>query len=101
MPKVSVGLGLTVQIGDENSREFARPSVEISDIDTEKDINSQITAATVAVMKIWDAESKLVYDKLVEVSDVEREGLLTKLTERIQELEKGLEKIKRMLKEVT
>lgn len=85
MPKINVGLGLTVQLG-EDSREFARPSVEITDIDTEGDIEAQISQAVVACIKVWDAETKLLYDKVVELSGGPNPNLQRRLEEGLREV---------------
>lgn len=89
MPKVNMSLGLTIQL-QKGGHEYARPFVEISDVDTEQDVDAQIQKAVLACLKIWDAETKLVYDKVVELTDEERPELKESLATRIRLLEEKL-----------
>lgn len=75
MSKVTVALGLSVQL-NENSMEFAKPYVEIRDIDTEDNIEQQIAKAISVSLQVWDAETELIYSKLLELTDTERSGLI-------------------------
>ena len=67
MPKVTVGLQLTVQL-NEATREFARPYVEISDIDTDGDVDAQINAGIIVAVKAWDLEGDIIFQQIAALS---------------------------------
>lgn len=69
--RITVGFGLTVQLG-ENSREFAKLSVEMQDIDPDGNVKEQVEKGCGAAVKVWEAQGKILYTKLVEVTDTER-----------------------------
>lgn len=46
MPLVTVGLGVTVKFGDPFGNNYFKTNVEIRDLDTELDIEEQLTAAS-------------------------------------------------------
>lgn len=90
MPKVNVSLGLTIQL-EKGGHEYARPFVEMSDIDTDGDVEAQLKKATQVALKVWEAETKLIYDKLVDLTDTERPELQESLATRVRTLEEALQ----------
>ena len=71
MAKVSVSIGMNIEMtpGDRFSR--FTPSMTIADIDTDGDIEAQINAAIAGSKKVWDAVSGQI--ELLVSSELERE----------------------------
>lgn len=66
--KVTVGIGGTFSLGEE-SREFIRPYVEITDIDPEGDVADQIEKARPAIDKVWDEAVKILVERVKKIRE--------------------------------
>jgi len=95
MAKVSAKCGLTLKISKESQYEFIRPEIEISDIDSEGDIKSQLDLAIKALNDTWDVVTEQIGDKvLADVRfDVDQE-LKTQLKKKFLKIDTMLEKLK-------
>lgn len=93
--RVGASIGVTIQINPNNQYEFARPHVEILDIDPEQDVDAQLDKANAALVKILDAEEKRIYQELIEISD--DPTLRSALDSRFRELDKQMAAIREAL----
>ena len=71
MAKVSAKVGLTLKLFKDSQYEFIRPEIEISDIDTEKDIDEQIQKGLEALTRVYSAisgrMSTIVYEQQAQI----------------------------------
>ena len=102
MAKVSAKVGLTLKLFKESSYEFIRPEVSIEGIDTDGDIQQQITDSLNALKLVWDATTeqmnKIIAEEMpranaqLEVQVARKmksfESVITELGKRIEKLEK-------------
>lgn len=56
MPKVSVKVGCTIKLGDPMQQfgNYARMDFEVSDIDTERDLQEQLETSSTAIKSAFD-----------------------------------------------
>lgn len=66
MAKVGISLGLTFRIGPENTNQYAKINLEVSDIDTEAPIPPQLEQTNDAVNQVWDYVYKKMDDEMTE-----------------------------------
>ncbi len=63
--KVNISLGGTFLVDPEN-RQFLRPSVEIIELDSEKDVDEQLKEAEEIIKKGWDKLLEVMIAKIKE-----------------------------------
>ena len=64
MAKVGVKIGFTLKLS-KDSFEYIRPDISIEDVDTEKDVDVQLSAAVEAFNKTWKAVNAQVEEKVI------------------------------------
>ena len=69
MPKVSLSLGVNIPLTEENRFDRFTPSVGISEIDTDGDVDKQIEISLEVTEKCWAKISDLLVKKIKEESD--------------------------------
>jgi hypothetical protein len=58
MPRVGAKIGLTIKLNKDANFEYVRPEIEITDIDTEKNIELQLIEAHKALEKVYGSIAK-------------------------------------------
>lgn len=53
MSLISAEVGMTIQIGDKNGRDFLRISAGVSEIDTELDVEAQLAKSRAVIETAW------------------------------------------------
>jgi hypothetical protein len=64
MSKVGVHIGFTLKLS-KDSFEYIRPDISIEEVDTEKDVDAQLSAAVDAFNKTWKAVNAQVEEKVI------------------------------------
>jgi len=65
MPKVSAKVGLTLKLFQNSQYEFIRPEIGIEGIDTDGDIDYQISESVKALRKVWETVSDEMNNQLI------------------------------------
>jgi len=95
MAKVSAGIGLTLKLFRDDSYQFIRPSVEILEIDSEKDVKEQLDLAVKALDETWDVVTEQVNQKiLAQMPQVDAEMEL-QISRKMQQFELGIKELKK------
>lgn len=94
MAKVEARLGFTLKIGKGNQYEFAKAEMVISDIDTEQDIDSQLSVADNAIRKTWEKVTDLAGEEiLTQIGELEQ-GLQLQLKKKFREIDVEIQALK-------
>ena len=93
MTKVNVELALTLKMSTGGGFNMFKPSISISDIDIDGDVQDQISRSLGVVHETW-VEVENAMAKLVTQADiVENESLLVELGRRMTDMEKQLKTV--------
>lgn len=74
MPKVSQSLSFTFRIGGQNSGQFAKVNIDISEIETSLPIEPQLEEAKIALNKTWPFILKAVDAEVDKVQKMIKEN---------------------------
>ena len=88
--KLTVGLGMTLKIG--GGYEMAKPSMEL-ELDLGQDIDDQIEKAVTATVKVWDAQTTLMIEKIAELSEEPMEAMKGQIYTRLHNIETDIKNI--------
>ena len=66
MSKITISMGGTFSLSD-NSREYIRPQIEITGIDTEGDVEAQLEQAKPVINRVWSEVVEMLLEKVDEI----------------------------------
>jgi hypothetical protein len=97
MAKIGVKIGLTLRLTKENDFQFIRPEIEISDIDTEKDIEAQLALIRSAMSPLWGEALDQINNRVMqEMPNVTKDTGLA-IAKQLASFKLQLDDIKRMI----
>ena len=95
MAKVSASIGLTLKLFKDSQFEFIRPNLEISEIDTEKDIKEQLDLAIKALKETWEVVTEQLNEQvLAQMPQVNTEMEL-QVSRKLQQFENVIKEFKK------
>jgi len=92
--KLTIGLGLTLRLGDKSSNEFARPQVTYTDIDLDQDLLPQLKKGREAALATLEQQMDVLITKTALIASQELPPSLNQLfieiSNKLESLESGL-----------
>lgn len=102
MAKIKTSIGLTLRLTKENDFQFIRPEVEISEIDTDKDVPTQLQAIRAAMNPVWDETlfqiNERVMNQMPHISKELSENVMNQLVAFKKQLDSALADVDKLKK---